>query len=82
MRFEYVVQANDQDIGGILLMNNAITWNRGFIIRQEHGDIGPRHARSTPAPARPDSRPVAADSAAKSGCLVKCLRALRRGVED
>ena len=82
VRFEYVVQTNDQDTDGILMMNNAITWNGGFIIRQEHGDIGPRHARSTSAPAQPDSRPVVAGSVAKSGCLVKRLRALQRGVED
>ena len=39
VRFEYVVQAGDQDTDGILLGNSAITWNGGFIIRQEHGDV-------------------------------------------
>ena len=39
VRFEYMVQGSDSDLDGIKLMNNAITWNGGFIIRQEHGDI-------------------------------------------
>ena len=39
VRFGYVVQDADLDLDGIKLMNNAITWNGGFIIRQEHGDI-------------------------------------------
>ena len=39
VRFGYVVQAGDLDTDGISLMSNAITWNGGFIIRQEHGDI-------------------------------------------
>ena len=39
MRFEYVVQASDSDPDGIQVNNHAITWNGGFIIRQEHGDV-------------------------------------------
>ena len=39
VRFEYVVQAGDSDQDGILFMNNAIVWNDGAIIRQEHGDV-------------------------------------------
>ena len=39
VRFEYVVQAGDQDTDGISVNNHAITWNGGFIIRQEHGAI-------------------------------------------
>ena len=39
VRFGYVVQAGDLDTDGISLMSNAITWNGGFIIRQEHGNI-------------------------------------------
>ena len=39
VRFGYVAQVGDLDTDGILLMNNAITWNGGFIIRQEHGGI-------------------------------------------
>ena len=39
VRFGYVAQVGDVDTDGILLMNNAITWNGGFIIRQEHGGI-------------------------------------------
>ena len=38
-RFEYVVGATDSDPDGIKVNNNAITWNGGFIIRQEHGAI-------------------------------------------
>ena len=39
VRFEYVVQASDSDPDGIQVNNHAITWNGGFIIRQEHGDV-------------------------------------------
>ena len=39
VRFEYVVQAGDSDLDGIQVNNHAITWNGGFIIRQEHGDV-------------------------------------------
>ena len=39
VRFEYVVQAGDQDLDGILFMNNAIVWNDGAIIRKVHGDV-------------------------------------------
>ena len=38
-RFEYVVQASDSDPDGIMVNNFAITWNGGFIIRREHGDV-------------------------------------------
>ena len=39
VRFEYVVQATDSDSDGIKIDNNAITWNGGFVIRQEHGAV-------------------------------------------
>ena len=39
VRFGYVVQATDSDSNGIQINNSAITWNGGFIIRQEHGDV-------------------------------------------
>ena len=39
VRFDYAVQAADLDDDGILFMNNAIVWNDGAIIRQEHGDV-------------------------------------------
>ena len=39
VRFGYVVRDADLDLDGIKLLNNAITWNGGFIIRQEHGVI-------------------------------------------
>ena len=39
VRFEYVVQAGDQDLDGILFMNNAIVWNDGAIISKVHGDV-------------------------------------------
>ena len=39
VRFEYVVQAEDSDLDGILFMNSAIVWNDGAIIRKMHGDI-------------------------------------------
>ena len=39
VRFDYVVQAGDQDQDGISFMNNAIVWNDGAIIRKVHGDV-------------------------------------------
>ena len=39
VRFEYAVQAGDQDLDGILFMNNASVWNDGAIVRKVHGDI-------------------------------------------
>ena len=39
VRFDYVVQAGDQDQDGISFMNNAIVWNDGAIIRKEHGSV-------------------------------------------
>ena len=39
VRFEYVVQAGDLDLDGILFRNHAIVWNDGAIIRKVHGDV-------------------------------------------
>ena len=49
VRFEYVVQAGDSDSDGIQIDNNAITWNGGFIIRQEHGDVADKAPLQVPA---------------------------------
>ena len=49
VRFEYVVQATDSDSNGIQIYNNAITWNGGFIIRQEHGDVADKAPLQVPA---------------------------------
>ena len=49
VRFEYVVQATDSDSNGININNNAITWNGGFIIRQEHGDVEGKAPLQVPA---------------------------------
>ena len=49
VRFEYVVQARDSDSDGIQIDNNAITWNGGFIIRQEHGDVADKAPLQVPA---------------------------------
>ena len=52
VRFEYVVQAGDSDLDGILFMNSAIVWNDGAIIRKEHGDVDDLDELKNPAGGR------------------------------